>query len=319
MILKNNHFKLLYKPIVSGVGDYTTQPTVYNAWWFGATGPASLTATMAVTLDSVSTAISATSGHTATAAFTLADISVAANATLGHSGSIDITLDSISVDIAATVSSGASLTATMAVTLDSLSVSSSAVLGHTATLAATLGDVVFASNATLGHTATLTATLGDIGFASSATLGHSASMAVTLDSISTNINATVTSAGSITGTMAVTLDSIGFAATATVQSQIIVVDTHDGDAPKRKKFQKEVEDKAKRKEQITELYEELVELKPKAAHDAVAPFVADVVQSKGRSVDFYSMLQSLDRTEALYNSLQRELQEIDDEDVLLLL
>ena len=50
MILKNNHFFLLRKRIVSGVGDYTTQPTVFNAWWWGVTSTAK-TATMAITLD----------------------------------------------------------------------------------------------------------------------------------------------------------------------------------------------------------------------------------------------------------------------------
>lgn len=257
-------------------------------------------------------------GKTATIAFTLADVTVAADATLGHSASLAITLDSLSVDIAATVSGGASLTATMAVTLDSLSFASNATLGHTATLAATLADVSFASNATLGHTATLAATLGDVVFASTATTGHTATAAFSLDSISTAINVSVAPAGAITAAVAFTLDSIGFAATANVQSQVIVVDTHDGDYHK-KKFQKEVKDKDRRKQQIIDLYEELVELKPKAAADAIAPFVPNAVKSQSESINFNALLKNLEKTEALYNALQRELQEIDDEDILLLL
>lgn len=255
------------------------------------------TATIAFTLDSVSSAISATLGHTATAAFTLADVTVASDATLGHSATLAATLDSISTNISVSVTSGAALTATMAVTLDSLSTLINATTGHTATLAATLGDVTFASNATLGHTATA---------------------AFSLASISTAINVTVTSPGAVTATVAFTLDSIGFAATANVQSQVIVVDTHDGDYHK-KKFQKEIRDKDRRKQQIIDLYEELVELKPKAAEEIIAPFVPNVVQRQSANIDFKALLESLDRTETLYNSLQRELQEIDDEDVLLLL
>lgn len=257
----------------------------------------SKTATIAFTLDSITVASSATLGHTATAAFTLADVDVSANATLGHSASLTATLDSISTDINVSVSSGAALTATMAVTLDSIAVASSATLGHTATLAATLGDVVFTSSATTGHTATA---------------------AFSLDSISTAINVSVASPGTVTATVAFTLDSIGFAATANVQSQIIVVDTHDGDYHK-KKFKREVTDKNRRKQQIIDLYEELVELKPKAAEDAIAPFIDNVVQSQSANIDFDTLLKNLDRAEAIYSSLQRELQEIDDEDILLLL
>lgn len=255
------------------------------------------TATIAFTLDSISSSVNATLGHTATAAFTLADVTVASNATLGHSATLAATLDSISTNIGVTVSSGAALTAMMAVTLDSLSTSINATTGHTATLAATLGDVTFASNATLGHTATA---------------------AFSLNSISTAINVTVSTAGSVTATVAFTLDSIGFAATANVQSQVIVVDTHDGDYHK-KKFKKEVSDKERRKQQIIDLYEELVELKPKAAEEIIAPFVQNAVQSQKANIDFNALLDNLNRTESLYNSLQRELQEIDDEEVLLLL
>jgi hypothetical protein len=63
----------------------------------------------------------------------------------------------------------------------------------------------------------------------------------------------------------------------------------------------------------------LVELKPKAAEDAIAPFIDNVVQSQSANIDFDTLLKNLDRAEAIYSSLQRELQEIDDEDILLLL
>lgn len=100
--------------------------------------------------------------------------------------------------------------------------------------------------------------------------------------------------------------------------QIVVIDTHDGDHQK-KRFQKEVSDKERRKRQIIDLYEELVELKPKVAEKVIAPFVQNDVQSQNLKIDFTTLLENLGRTEALYNSLQRELQEIDDEEVLILL
>jgi hypothetical protein len=165
-------------------------------------------------------------------------------------------------------------------------------------------------------TATLAATLGDIGVSMTETNGHTATMAVTLDSISTNINATVYTPQHITGTLAATLDSISVNMYAT-ESPIYVVDTHDGDYYK-KKFAKEIADNSRRRKQVVDLYEELVELKPKAAIDAVAPFIENDVNSQN-SIDFNALLADLNRTEAVYNSLKRELEEIDDEDVLLLL
>lgn len=101
-------------------------------------------------------------------------------------------------------------------------------------------------------------------------------------------------------------------------SAVVYQDTHDGGHHK-KKFQKEVSDKERRKQQIIDLYEELVELKPKAAEEIIAPFVQNAVQSQKANIDFNAILKTLDRTESLYNSLQRELQEIDDEEVFLLL
>lgn len=165
-------------------------------------------------------------------------------------------------------------------------------------------------------TATLAVTLEGIGVSMTETNGHTATMAATLDSISTNINATVYTPKNITGTLAATLDSIGVSMRAT-ETPIFVVDTHDGEGLK-KKFQKEAQDKAKYRKRVIDLYEELVELKPKAAEEIIAPF-ADENAQKQSGLDFNALLGNLDRTEALYNSLKRELEEIDDEEVFLLL
>ena len=211
-----------------------------------------------------------------------------------------------------TLSASQSVTGTLSATLDSVSVAATASIGHPGTLAVTLDSISVAASATVGHTATLAATLGSIDVLINATGGQLATMAVTLDSINVSMS------GSIgrTGTMAVTLDSISVDINAT-ENKIYVVDTHDGEYYK-KKFAKESQDKAKYRQRVVDLYEELVELKPKAAIDAVAPFIENDVNSQN-SIDFNALLADLNRTEAVYNSLKRELEEIDDEDVLLLL
>lgn len=105
---------------------------------------------------------------------------------------------------------------------------------------------------------------------------------------------------------------------AVVPPPVVVIDTHDGDYIK-KRFRKEIDDRLRRKAQIIELYEELVELKPKSAEQVIAPFVASDIKAESANIDFDAILANLDRAEALYNALLRELQEIDDEDILLLL
>lgn len=317
MILKNNHFYLLRKRIVPGVGDYTTQPTVYGAWWWG-TAATGTTATIAFTLDDVAVSATAVSGHVASLAATLDSVVVASNAVLGHSASSAITLDSVIVASAATLGH----TATLAATLDGISTNISATVSSgaslTATIAFTLDGVTPAVIAVTGHSATLAATLDGITTAISATVGHTATLAATLDSISTSITALVSSPGAVTATVAFTLDDIVFGASATVQGSFIF-DTHDGGKAQKRKFKKEIEDKTRKRQAIVDLYEELVELRPKVAEQIVAPFVeqkrGDKSKSVQRVIDFDALLADLDRVQ----SLHRELQEIDDEEVLLLL
>ena len=212
---------------------------------------------------------------------------------------IAFTLDSISTNINATIGGGAALTATMAVTLDSISTSIAATTGHTATLAATLSDITVAANATTGHTAT---------------------MAFSLNSISTAINVSVVPAGAITATMAVTLDGIGVSINANL-SQIVVIDTHDGGDRLKKRFNKEVEDKKRRKDQLVDIYEQLVEGRPSIAQELIAPYIEKSADIDGfepipsNAIDFDRLLQDIGRIEAIYS----EYQEMDDEDVLLLL
>jgi hypothetical protein len=116
----------------------------------------------------------------------------------------------------------------------------------------------------------------------------------------------------VSGSMAATEGADTFAASGTV-SGIIGVDTHDGFDTK-KKFKKEVDDKERRKRQLVDIYEELVEARPAIAAEIVAPF-AQRIPSGERNINFDALLADLDRVQSLY----REMQEVDDEDVLLLL
>ena len=94
---------------------------------------------------------------------------------------------------------------------------------------------------------------------------------------------------------------------------ILLDDTHDGDRQK-KRFADEVKEKERRKRQLIDAYEQLLEAKPEVVAKIVAPF-AQKTRRAQPTVDFESMLADLNRVEALY----KERQELDDEEVLLLL
>lgn len=234
--------------------------------------------------------------------------SIGTTSSTGITANLAVTLDSIAFD--ATANHGRS--AVLNATLDSIQVAMSGIVGHDASMAVTLDSIAFSANANIGHPAIMDVTLESVNVLMNAINGHSATMAVTLNSIDVLINAT----DGHLATMAVTLDSIDVSMSAT-ENHVFVVDTHDGEGLK-KKFQKEAQDKAKYRKRVIDLYEELVELKPKAAEEIIAPF-ADENAQKQSGLDFNALLGNLDRTEALYNSLKRELEEIDDEEVFLLL
>ncbi len=98
---------------------------------------------------------------------------------------------------------------------------------------------------------------------------------------------------------------------------IIVIDTHDGDDGKRRKrrWDDEVEAQGRRRSQIIEIYEQLVEGRPEVAEQIVAPYIQKRAELQQPVVDFDRLLGDVQRIERLY----REYQEMDDEDVLLLL
>jgi hypothetical protein len=108
---------------------------------------------------------------------------------------------------------------------------------------------------------------------------------------------------------------------STPPAPVILVDTHDGDNKKKKRFDAEAEKRAKRRQEIIAAYEELVEGKPRVAQEIVAPFVETTVEVEQETampvaqINFDALLNDVVRMERLY----RELQELDDEEALLLL
>jgi len=94
---------------------------------------------------------------------------------------------------------------------------------------------------------------------------------------------------------------------------IVVLDTHDGDYLK-KKFAKEIADKARRKAEIVYAFEKIVEGRPDVAKEIAAPFM-ETRAATLPAIDYDRMLEDLDRVQRIM-----ELHiELDDEDVLALL
>ena len=100
---------------------------------------------------------------------------------------------------------------------------------------------------------------------------------------------------------------------------IIIIDTHDGDY-KKKKYAEERATKERRKAELVDLYERIVEGRPEVAEKIVAPFVKTKAQGQQtaplvRQIDFDKLMRDITRVEALY----KEHLEMDDEEVLSLL
>ena len=107
--------------------------------------------------------------------------------------------------------------------------------------------------------------------------------------------------------------------TAVTPTPVVVIDTHDGDVKRKKKYQEEIEVRERKKAELKAIYEELVEGKPRVVEELVAPYMVVTEDVKAATVrpeiDYDRLLNSLDTVQKLY----REYQELDDEDVLLLI
>ena len=100
---------------------------------------------------------------------------------------------------------------------------------------------------------------------------------------------------------------------------ILIVDTHDG-GKQKKKFAAEQAKKQRQKQEIIDLYEQIVEGKPKLAAEIVEPYVKQATISEINSlntinIDFDSFIKDLARIQQLYDAHI----EMDDEEVLALL
>jgi hypothetical protein len=101
---------------------------------------------------------------------------------------------------------------------------------------------------------------------------------------------------------------------------VIVIDTHDGGKNKRKqpRYDEDSKRREARRNEVIAVYEELVEGRPRVVAEIVAPFVETAAPfdiPPVNAIDFDALLADVTRVEALY----RELEEMDDEEVLLLL
>jgi hypothetical protein len=108
--------------------------------------------------------------------------------------------------------------------------------------------------------------------------------------------------------------------TAPPPPPVVVIDTHDGGKNKRKqpRYDEDSKRREARRNEVIAVYEELVEGRPRVVAEIVAPFVevaAPFDVPPVNAIDFDALLADVTRVEALY----RELEEMDDEEVLLLL
>ena len=108
---------------------------------------------------------------------------------------------------------------------------------------------------------------------------------------------------------------LGIAVTPT---PVVVIDTHDGEEKRKKRYQAEIEAKEQKKAELRAIYEELVEGKV-PVQEIVAPYMVVTEHKETATVqpviDYDKLLSSLDTVDKLY----RAYQELDDEEVLLLL
>jgi hypothetical protein len=108
--------------------------------------------------------------------------------------------------------------------------------------------------------------------------------------------------------------------TAPPPPPVVVIDTHDGGKNKRKqpRYDEDSKRREARRNEVIAVYEELVEGRPRVVAEIVAPFVETAAPfdiPPVNAIDFDALLADVTRVEALY----RELEEMDDEEVLLLL
>jgi len=104
---------------------------------------------------------------------------------------------------------------------------------------------------------------------------------------------------------------------------VVIIDGHDGGKNTHKKrkeprYDEDSKRREARRNEVIAVYEELVEGRPRVVAEIVAPFVETAAPfdvPPVNAIDFDALLADVTRVEALY----RELEEMDDEEVLLLL
>lgn len=112
-------------------------------------------------------------------------------------------------------------------------------------------------------------------------------------------------------------NNIFFSPTVTATpAPVVILDGHEGDKNRRKRrWDEETERRERRRAEIQDIFERVVEGKRDVAATIVAPYAQISPKSDTIRVDYDRLLADIDRVDRLY----REYQELDDEEVLLLL
>lgn len=237
--------------------------------------------------------------------------------TAGATGNLTITQTS-SIAVGVTIALNPDLSVTAAIT-GAVATGQSGTAGVSETKSI-LGELTTAfvntvtSNAVIATTgnqatgqagdAAIAITVSVIGVSATGEVGNVDSPPTNVDSPPTNVD--------IAGVLAT--GDVG-SLTASIIPVIIIDDTHDGGKKKRKKYK---QDELKRRKQIVDAYEILVEGKPEQIKQIVKPYTNIIVNSDYKVkmiVDFDKMMRDLNTVEKVLDAYI----ELDDEEILALL
>lgn len=220
---------------------------------------------------------------------------------------------------------GGAITADLSATLDTLTLSADATVlaPITADLSATLADLTLSADATIANpvTADLSVTLEPATLSADATMivNVTADLTATLEALTLASDVSV-GAVPVTADLTATLADATLASDVTVSQAIIIDDTHDGEYLK-KKLKAERKALKRRRQQVLDLYERLVEGKEPPPPEVVAiiedaGIVEPPIAPRETMIEYDRMIAALERAVELHRQLMLER---DDEEVLLLI
>lgn len=184
-------------------------------------------------------------------------------------------------------------------------------------LAATEAQDTAAMAVSLPNTVSLAATEAKDTAAMAVTSVNNASLAATEAKDTASASITFTAATGVTVALAATEAQDIAAVQVNVQQPIIVDDTHDGDYLPRK-FKRERDERKKRKRDIINAYEVLVEGRSPVIEELIAQYadpVKPTAKAQAPQLNIDKLLNNADAAQRLWNAYI----DMDDEEILLLL